>query len=208
MNNNGLTANNLTKYDHLGELAKQAVICTMQKGELTHPVNDFMSRAFTEHYDHALEHLYECEKEFCENPKDELEHALTRVTILLVKLEEGRCKKMDLESVMQEFNKSLVEFGEQCKSVFGFLDEYESVDHIPEPKSIEIFTLYAAENSILLLSNMERQYVDKISDLIPTHLEQIKKQLNRGKKVYVRVKTEITTGKLHEIGLYTRLILI
>jgi hypothetical protein len=92
MSDNGYTANwPSDKYDQLGELAKQVVIRTMQEGEVTHPANDFMDKMLTEHCDHALDHLYEWEKEFCQNPKNELEHALTRVAIMLVKMmEEGK----------------------------------------------------------------------------------------------------------------------
>jgi hypothetical protein len=82
----------MSDYDHLGELAKQVVLRTMQEGEATHPANDFMERPMEEHCEHGHEHIWNAYVDMCTcnnktQIKDELEHALARVVILLAKLQ-------------------------------------------------------------------------------------------------------------------------
>lgn len=101
MSDNGYTANwPSDNYDQLGELAKQIVIRVMQEGEPTHPVNDFMNRQLQDHANHAKTHLETAWKDIVyvinggltkDELKVELEHTLARVTIMLAKLEEGKC---------------------------------------------------------------------------------------------------------------------
>jgi hypothetical protein len=96
MSDNGYTANwPSDNYDQLGELAKQVVIRTMQEGEATHPANDFMDRHIEEHIKHARKHIGMAWGNIVYsisgiNARDELEHVLARVTILLAKMEERK----------------------------------------------------------------------------------------------------------------------
>lgn len=89
-------------YDKLSALAADTVRKVMREGELTYPANDFMDRPISEHYDHASDHILSYAEEFCTNPREELEHALTRIVIILakMKLEEGKCK--DVESLIRQ----------------------------------------------------------------------------------------------------------
>jgi hypothetical protein len=87
------------KYDHLGDLAKQAVIRVMQEGEAKYPANDFMDRRLQDHASHAKTHLDTAWKDIVyvtrggltsEELKNELEHTLARVVIMLAKMGEGK----------------------------------------------------------------------------------------------------------------------
>jgi hypothetical protein len=97
MSDNGLTPNwPSEKYEALGELAKQAVIRTMQEGETSHPANDFMDRPLYDHFDHAYDHMESvrmdiiCLSKPTEENRNELEHALARIAIILAKMEVGK----------------------------------------------------------------------------------------------------------------------
>jgi negative regulator of replication initiation len=97
MSDNGCAANwPSEKYDHLGDLAKRVVLRVMQEGEATHPANDYMKRRLQDHASHAKTHLETAWKDIVyvtrgglthDELKDELEHALARVVILLAKLQ-------------------------------------------------------------------------------------------------------------------------
>jgi hypothetical protein len=104
------------------------------------------------------------------------------------------------------YNEVPEELKQLCSKEFSFLKEYEKIDHMPDPKSIEIITQYSGGKRTSISETYT--HVAKIEELIPEHLAKIKEQLLKGKKVYVRVMPEITLGKSDEVGLYTRLILI
>jgi len=62
-----------------------AIMRTMAEGEKKYPKNDYMDRPTQEHYDHVLEHMRQYK---VSRDSDELEHALTRIAIMLMKTEE------------------------------------------------------------------------------------------------------------------------
>ena len=111
---------------------------------------------------------------------------------------------LKLSETLKKIDDGINELKEIAEKEFAFLDTYEKVDHMPEPESVEIFTVYGED----LSSTSNTTFVSSIDELIPTHLAAIKEQLLKGKKVYVRVKTELTQNGMAEVGLYTRLILI
>jgi hypothetical protein len=110
--------------------------------------------------------------------------------------------KLKLSNTTEEIKEGILELAQLAKMEFVFLSDYDKIDCMPEPESVEIITVFGNSNPTL------GTCVDKIEDLIPTHLAAIKKQLLKGKKVYVRIMPELTTRGMAEIGLYTRLILI
>ena len=69
-------------YNKLGNLASEVITKVMKDGEEKYPDNDFMKRPLSEHYDHAIEHLLSFMKGY---DTEDLEHALTRLTIILAK---------------------------------------------------------------------------------------------------------------------------
>ena len=111
-------------------------------------------------------------------------------------------KKLKLSNTITEIVEGIEEIRQLAKQEFSFLDGYDKIDHMPQPESIEIITVFGNSNSTI------GTCVDKIEDLIPAHLAAIKEQLLKGKKVYVRIMPELTIRGMAEIGLYTRLILI
>jgi len=72
-------------YAELADIAKYAVLKVMNEGEATYPRNDFMDRPFADHAEHALQHIYNLTDTGLDR-KVELEHALTRLTIMLAQL--------------------------------------------------------------------------------------------------------------------------
>jgi hypothetical protein len=112
---------------------------------------------------------------------------------------------MKLKETIPNYNEVIDEFKQLCRDEFSFLGEYDQIDHIPEPESVEIITRYSEKERI---STGSCTCVAKIEELIPVHLAKIKEQLLKGKKVYVRIMPEIALKNFSEISLYTRLILI
>ena len=79
-------------YDKLADLAAKTIIKVMQEGEVKHPENDYMDRPLTEHAKHAALHAQNAWSGMVfgftgYDLKDELEHALTRLAIVLAKME-------------------------------------------------------------------------------------------------------------------------
>ena len=74
-------------YEQLADLAAKTIIKVMQEGEAKHPENDYMEREIKEHHRRAFHHIM---KSRLSKDKDELEHALTRIAIILAKLEGGK----------------------------------------------------------------------------------------------------------------------
>jgi hypothetical protein len=71
-------------YEKLGEIAKQVIIKVMREGEKSYPDNDFLERSTWHHYEHAKAHFYNYQLSDYKD-MEEIEHALTRIAIILVK---------------------------------------------------------------------------------------------------------------------------
>ena len=70
-------------YKQLSQLAYDTVLKTMLEGTKTHPDDDYMHRPFLEDYNHTKEHI----RKYSLNVDTvELEHAMTRIVIMLAKL--------------------------------------------------------------------------------------------------------------------------
>jgi len=69
-------------YEHLGELAKQAVIRTMLEGEVVHGTEKWKQKDIDYHKRHAFEHA---EKAYvgAKTSEDDIGHCLTRCAMIL-----------------------------------------------------------------------------------------------------------------------------
>jgi hypothetical protein len=70
-------------YKQLAQLAHDVTLKTMLSGVKKYPDNDYMYRPIKEHRDHAHAHMRMFDTTF---DRKELEHALTRIAIMLAKL--------------------------------------------------------------------------------------------------------------------------
>jgi len=72
----------MNKYRKLADIAFYTVMKVMEEGKKTHPEDDFISRRESEHLEHARDHLRNYGTNY---DREELEHALTRIAIMLIK---------------------------------------------------------------------------------------------------------------------------
>jgi hypothetical protein len=70
-------------YKQLGDLAKEIVIKVMEENRPSYPKDDFLFRPLKEHYDHCRDHIRNYGTNY---DPEELEHAITRIAIMLAKI--------------------------------------------------------------------------------------------------------------------------
>lgn len=110
-----------------------------------------------------------------------------------------------INQISQLIAETVSELQETVKLQTAFLKDFETIDHLPQVNSKEIYTVFDPKEESSGTGYTE--IVKTIEELIPSHLKRINEAISEAKKTYVRVFPEVTTDGL-KIGLYTRIIII
>jgi hypothetical protein len=115
--------------------------------------------------------------------------------------------ELKLSKAFSDIDEGIAELFTMAQKEMSFLSRYGTIDHIPEPRIVEISTILDSTKKDSITHSQIKKYVSTVGNLIPVHVASVQAELGKSKNIFIHTPVGLTNDGITRIGLYTKIIL-